>query len=406
MIFFSESGLTEPSRRPEWDGWYKGHLAAMASVPGVLSAQRFAALDPGVPPSLAMYTVTSPAVFESETYLRVRGMGPWVGLVDETLHRRNLFDGAEAAPEIPEGHILAIADRAAPDWLDGGQVEGFTWLRAAGFDRTTPYRGIAVHPDAASARRALAGKAALYRPMTARYAGTSEPRRNRFGQEIGWPIADWQPARRPPPTAMAGRLAIVEPLDIARHSADLFAANAEDRDGRNFTYYPYGPFATLDDYRAWIESVSGEPNRLFHAIVDKASGKAVGVASYANITPAMGVIEIAALVFSPRLQRQSAATEAHYLLMRRAFDELGYRRYEWKCDSWNLPSRAAALRLGFTYEGLFRQAIVVRGRNRDTMYFSITDNEWPRIKQAFERWLDPANFDAEGRQKVSLASLR
>ena len=158
--------------------------------------------------------------------------------------------------------------------------------------------------------------------------------------------------------------------------------------------------------RAWVDGVAGDPGRLFHAVVDQASGKAVGVGAYANITPAMGVIEIGGLVFSPRLQQKPAATEAHYLLMRRAFDELGYRRYEWKCDSCNLPSRAAALRLGFTYEGLFRQAIVVRGRNRDTMYFSITDSDWPRIKQAFERWLAPENFDGEGRQKASLASFR
>jgi RimJ/RimL family protein N-acetyltransferase len=202
-----------------------------------------------------------------------------------------------------------------------------------------------------------------------------------------------------------GRFAIVEPLDAERHGADLYAANAEG-DGSNFTYYAYGPFAIVADQKAWIISVSGEESRLFHAIVDKASGRAVGVAAYANITPAMGVIEVAGLNFSPRLQRQPAATEAHYLMMRRAFDELGYRRYEWKCDSWNLPSRAAAERLGFTYEGLFRQAIVVRGRNRDTMYFSITDREWPRLKAAFERWLDPANFDADGRQKQSLASFR
>jgi RimJ/RimL family protein N-acetyltransferase len=402
MIFFSESGLIEPSRRPEWDEWYKGHLAAMASAPGVLSAQRFAALDPGVPPSLAMYTVTSPAVFTNETYLRVRGMGPWLGLVDETLHRRNLFDGAEAAPIIPDGGVLAVADRAAPETLDG-----VMWLRAAGLDRTTPYRGLAVFPDTASARRALGGKAALYRPVTARYAGTPEPRRNPFGQEIGWPV-EWKPAQRPPLTAMQGRFAILEPLDADRHAADLFEANADDHEGRNFTYYAYGPFATLDDYRAWVLSVTlgGDPNRLFHAVIDKPTGRAIGVGCYANITPAMGVIEIAALVFSPRLQRKPAATEAHYLWMRRAFDELGYRRYEWKCDSCNMPSRAAAARLGFTYEGLFRQAIVYRGRNRDTMYFSITDREWPRIKAAFERWLDPANFTADGQQKVSLASFR
>jgi RimJ/RimL family protein N-acetyltransferase len=401
MIFFSESALIEPSRRPEWDEWYKGHLAAMASVPGVLSAQRFTALDPGVPQSLAMYTVTSPAVFDSEIYLGVRGMGPWVGLVDEAQHRRNLFDGLDVAPEVPQGSVLAVADRAAPD------RKGLTWLRTAGLDRSTPYRGIAVLPDAASARRALRGAVALYRPVTGVYAGTPEARRNQFGQPIGWHITpDWKPAQKPPLAPMVGRLAIVEPLDADRHGADLFAANALDREGRNFTYYPYGPFATLDEYRAWITGVSGDAGRLFHAIIDKGSGKAVGVACYANITPAMGVIEVAALVFSPLLQRKPAATEVHYLMMRRAFDELGYRRYEWKCDSHNMPSRAAALRLGFTYEGLFRQAIVVRGRNRDTMYFSMTDREWPRIKQAFERWLDPTNFDSEGRQKANLASLR
>jgi RimJ/RimL family protein N-acetyltransferase len=401
MIFFSESGLIEPSRLPEWSEWYKGHLAAMTSVPGVLSAQRFLALDPGVPPSLAMYTVTSPAVFQSDIYLSVRGMGPWVGLVDETLHRRNLFDGLDAAPEIPIGGVLAIADLPAP-----AEIPGLTWLTAVGLDRTTPYRGSAVFADVAAARRAVGGKAALYRPATGRYAGAPEPRSNNFGQPIGWAIVpDWRPAQRPPLTAMEGRFAIVEPLDVERHAADLFAANAEG-DGSNFTYYPYGPFATLDEQRDWIASVAGDPSRLFHAIIDKAAGNAVGAASYANITPAMGVIEIAGLNFSPRLQKKPAATEAHYLMMRRAFDELGYRRYEWKCDSWNLPSRAAAARLGFTYEGLFRQAIVIRGRNRDTMYFSITDTDWPRLRVAFERWLDPGNFDAEGRQKASLTNFR
>jgi RimJ/RimL family protein N-acetyltransferase len=401
MIFFSESALIEPSRRPEWDEWYKGHLTAMASVPGVLSAQRFAALDPGVPPSLAMYTVTSPAVFDSEIYRRVHGMGPWVGLVDETQHRRNLFDGVETAPEIPEGGVLAVADRAAPE-----PIAGLTWLSTAGLDRTTSYRGVAVFPDAASARRALGDCAALYRPVTARYAGASEPRRNQFGQAIGWPVVPaWKPAQKPPLTPMEGRFAIVEPLDADRHAADLFAANALG-DGSNFTYYAYGPFATLDEYRTWVETTLADTSRQFHAVIDKASRKAVGVGCYLNITPAMGVIEIGSLNFSPLLQRKPAATEAHYLWMRRAFDELGYRRYEWKCDSWNLPSRAAALRLGFTYEGLLRQAIVIKGRNRDTMYFSITDREWPRVKQAFERWLDPANFEAAGRQKAPLASFR
>jgi RimJ/RimL family protein N-acetyltransferase len=404
MIFTSESALIEPSRQPEWDAWYLGHLAAMVAVPGVLSAQRFRALDPGVPASLAMYTVTSPAAFEGDIYLRTRGMGPWVGLVDETQHRRNLFEGRDVAPMVGEGEILLVADRTLPL-----RADGFDWLRTVGLDRSTAYRGIAVAADTASARRlaaALGGPVALYRSMTTRFAGAEEPRRNQFGQEIGWPLPGWTAAKRPPLTRMEGRLAIVEPLEVERHAADLFEANFDDREGRNFTYYPYGPFATLDEYRDWVNSVSGETNRLFHAIIDKATSKAVGVASYSNITPAMGVIEIAGLNFSPRLQRKPAATEAHYLLMRRAFDELGYRRYEWKCDSWNLPSRAAALRLGFTYEGLFRQAIVVKGRNRDTMYFSIIDSEWLRLRQAFERWLDLSNFDADGRQRASLASFR
>jgi hypothetical protein len=274
MIFFSESALTEPSRLSEWGEWYKGHLAAMTSVPGVLSAQRFAALDRGVPPSLAMYTVTSPAVFQNDIYLSVRGMGPWVGLVDETQHRRNLFEGLETAPEIPEGGVLAVADRAAPEPIDG-----LTWLSAAGLDHTAPYRGIGVFPDVASARRATAGKAAIYRPMTGRYAGAPEPRRNNFGQPVGWAIEPaWKAALRPPLTAIEGRFTIVEPLDADRHAADLFAANAEG-DGSNFTYYPYGPFATVAEQRDWIASVSGEAARLFHAIIDKASGKAVGVAA-------------------------------------------------------------------------------------------------------------------------------
>jgi len=401
MIFFSESGLIEPSRKPEWDEWYRGHLAAMTSVPGVLSAQRFAALGPGVPPSLAMYTVTSPAVFSDETYLRVRGMGPWAGLVDERLHRRDLFAGLDVAPAIPEGGVLAIADRASPE-----AIGSLTWLTAAGLDRTTLCRGIGVFADVATARRATAGRAMIYRPVTGRHTGASAPRRNGFGQPVGWAIEpEWKPALKPPLTAMEGRFAIVEPLDAERHGADLFAANA-DGDGSNFTYYAYGPFATVAQQKSWIASVSGDASRLFHAIIDKASGRAVGVAAYMSITPAMGVIEVGGLNFSPRLQQKPAATEAHYLMMRRVFDELGYRRYEWKCDSWNLPSRAAAERLGFTYEGLFRQAIVIHGRNRDTTYFSITDREWPRLKAGFERWLDPGNFGSEGRQKASLASLR
>ena len=158
--------------------------------------------------------------------------------------------------------------------------------------------------------------------------------------------------------------------------------------------------------RAWAESACADQGRLFHAIRDNASGKAVGVAAYINAQPAVGVVEVGSLVFSPLLQRRPAATEAMFLMMRRAFDELGYRRYEWKCDSLNQPSRNAAARLGFRYEGLFRQATITRGRNRDTAWFSVIDGEWPALRAAFQRWLDPANFDADGRQRQSLATLR
>src|SRR5712675_1944716 len=232
----------------------------------------------------------------------------------------------------------------------------------------------------------------------------SDTQRNHLGQPVGCPMPGWTPRPMPPRTAMAGRFATVEPLDPDRHAAELFEANAEDREGRNWTYYNYGPFAALAEYRKWVEGSCADPIRMFHAIIDQASGAAVGVAAYANMQPAHGTIEVGALNFSPRLQRRPAATEAMYLMMRRMFDELGYRRYEWKCEALNAPSRAAAQRLGFQYEGMFRQATVYKARNRDTCWFSILDSEWLALKARFERWLDPDNFGAAGRQRQSLSS--
>jgi hypothetical protein len=167
MIFTSESGLTDPSRIAEWDTWYRGHLAAMAAVPGVSSAQRFRALREGPPPSLAMYSVASPDVFDSKVYLRTRGMGPFLSVVDEGMHRRNLFEGLDAAPDVPAGGILLVADRTEP----GPARDGVVWLRVVALDRSVPYRGIALFPDLAAARAAgarLGGAAALYTPMTER----------------------------------------------------------------------------------------------------------------------------------------------------------------------------------------------------------------------------------------------
>lgn len=229
--------------------------------------------------------------------------------------------------------------------------------------------------------------------------------RNSLGQPIGHPLPDWTPRPPPPREPLIGRTCRVEPLDPDRHAAVLHEADLLDAEGRSWTYLPYGPFATLKDYRAWMEATCLGNDPLFHAIVDAATGRAVGVASYMRIDPKNGVIEVGHIHYSPRLQRTPAATEAMYLMMRRVFDELGYRRYEWKCHALNAASRAAAARLGFRFEGVFRQATVVKGRSRDTAWHAIIDGEWPAAKAAFERWLDPSNFDASGRQRQSLSAL-
>ncbi|HEX7073515.1 MAG TPA: GNAT family protein [Hyphomicrobiaceae bacterium] len=227
---------------------------------------------------------------------------------------------------------------------------------------------------------------------------------NAFGQPIGFPVPQWSPRPRPSRIVLDGRFCRLEPLDAERHTADLYEANQAD-DGRGWTYMSHGPFASLADYRDWVEKASASEDPLFYAILEAGSGRAVGVATLMRIDPPNGVIEVGNIKYSPALQRTPAATEAMFLLMRYVFDELGYRRYEWKCDSLNQPSRAAALRLGFTFEGIFRQAVVYKGRNRDTAWFSIIDAEWPALKQAYERWLSPANFDADGRQQRRLSDL-
>lgn len=203
---------------------------------------------------------------------------------------------------------------------------------------------------------------------------------------------------------MEGRYCRLEPLDPDLHAESLFAANSLDVGGKNWTYLPYGPFESLKDYRAWMERDCRGNDPLFYAIVDLAREQAVGVASYLRITPGCGSIETGHINYSPLLQRTPAATEAMYLMMARAFD-LGYRRYEWKCNALNTQSRAAAQRLGLSFEGVFRQATVVKGRNRDTAWYSAIDKEWPDIKAAFLRWLEPSNFDENGVQKTALSAL-
>ena len=234
----------------------------------------------------------------------------------------------------------------------------------------------------------------------------NEPHRNQLGQPIGELVPGWSARPPPPRAAMTGRFCTVRPIDPERDAPQLFAAFAEDRDGGMWTYLPREPYRSLADLRASAAAGSLTEDPLVHTIVDHATGEAVGTANYMRIEPASGVIEIGSITYSPRLQRRPAGTEAMYLMMRRVFDELGYRRYEWKCNSLNEPSRNAATRLGFRYEGLFRQAQVVKGRNRDTAWFSIIDSEWPALRDAFEHWLDPANFAADGTQRRNLASFR
>ena len=227
---------------------------------------------------------------------------------------------------------------------------------------------------------------------------------NSWGQPVGRLVPDWKPPALPSRDTMEGAFCRLEALDPDRHAHDLYEANSLDVDGRNWTYLPYGPFATLEDFFVWLSESAAKSDPLFFAIIDKAHGKAVGVASYLRIDPRHGSIEVGHLNFSPLLQQRPAATEAMFLMLDRAFG-LGYRRYEWKCNALNEPSRRAALRLGLSFEGVFRQAAVHKERNRDTAWYAAIDQEWPALRSAFLSWLAPANFDETGRQRVSLSTL-
>ena len=230
----------------------------------------------------------------------------------------------------------------------------------------------------------------------------AEPRADEYGRPIGPPLPEWAPASRPGPVTLEGRYCRIEPLDPARHADQLFAEFAKTDPG-DWTYMSVGPFDTREAYREWAEGAAASTDPRFYVVIDSKSGDALGTASLMRQDPANGVVEIGNIMYSRRVQRTPIATEAQYLVMQYVFDELGCRRYEWKCDSLNEPSRRAAGRLGFTYEGTFRQAVVYKGRSRDTAWFSIIDGEWPRMRDTFEAWLEPENFDAEGRQKRSLS---
>lgn len=216
-------------------------------------------------------------------------------------------------------------------------------------------------------------------------------------------LANWKPVPIPCPCSLRGRYATLETLDAARHGVDLWESVRGHDEVWN--WLPGGPSANPSTMMENLEEWRVAERAVVLAIVPCETGKAAGWASYMRINPAHGVIEVGNILFSPALQRTRAATEAMYLMGRHIFEDLGYRRYEWKCNALNEPSRRAALRLGFTFEGIFRQHMVVKGQNRDTAWFAMLDHEWPARKRAFEAWLDPFNFDDSGQQRKTLAAI-
>ncbi|NVK30702.1 MAG: GNAT family N-acetyltransferase [Gammaproteobacteria bacterium] len=225
--------------------------------------------------------------------------------------------------------------------------------------------------------------------------------RNDIDRQFGETLVNWTPPPKPSKSPLIGRYARLEPLR-ADHSPALLNANRQDQAGLMWSYLPYGPFDTLDNYQAWVSAAAKSDDPLFFAIVDQTTEDAIGVASYLRIEPNNGAIEVGHIAYSPLLQRSRMATEAMFLMMQNAF-ALGYRRYEWKCDSLNMPSVNAAKRLGFQYEGTFRQATVYKGRNRDTSWFSIIDQDWHHMEAEYRRYLQPSNFDPEGQQLTPLS---
>jgi RimJ/RimL family protein N-acetyltransferase len=224
--------------------------------------------------------------------------------------------------------------------------------------------------------------------------------------QVGEPVEPLPSGRAPEREPLQGIQVRLEPVEVAAHAASLYAlSHGRREDAALWTYLPYGPFAGQGEFERWLAERARSEDPLFFAVIEAQSGRACGMTSYLNIVPANGSIEIGHIWFAPPLQKTRGATEAIFLMMRHVFDDLGYRRLEWKCNALNEASMRAARRFGFTYEGTFRQHMVVKGRNRDTAWFALLDREWPAMRLAFERWLHPDNFDAAGRQRTSLSAL-
>lgn len=226
---------------------------------------------------------------------------------------------------------------------------------------------------------------------------------------VGETLATLPDGRQPARQTFTGTSVVIEPIDPARHGGDLYAAACGpdgDLSRDMWTYMSFGPFDTFEAFRNWLAPQAAQDDPLTFAIIDKASGTARGMASYLRIMPHWASCEVGSIWYAPSLARSRAATEAMYLMARHVFEDLGYRRYEWKCDSLNAASRRAALRLGFGYEGIFRQHMIYKGRNRDTAWYAMIDRDWPLAKAAFEAWLRNENFDPDGHQLRGLADIR
>lgn len=228
---------------------------------------------------------------------------------------------------------------------------------------------------------------------------------NEFNQPVGKLVTGWKQALKPALQILSGEFCKLEPMDIDKHANTLFENLLIDNKGESWTYLPYGPFDNLTDFITWLKETMSEKDTLLYAVIDIKTNLPVGIAGYLRSNPKSGSIEVGHLHFSKLLKKSVVATEAMYLMMSNAFDNLNYRRYEWKCNDLNHASRSAALRLGFKFEGIFRQSDVLKNRNRDTAWFSIIDSEWPQLKDKFKKWLHHTNFDNQGQQKKRLQDM-
>jgi RimJ/RimL family protein N-acetyltransferase len=231
-----------------------------------------------------------------------------------------------------------------------------------------------------------------------------QEQKNQFGQVVGIPVENWVQRQKPSYEPMGGQYCRVEALDIGQHAAKLFEAFQWNNQDETWTYLPFGPFNTFGEFKKWLNQY-GQAKMIF-TIIDKATESPQGIAIYHDIDVDHGVIEVGSIHYSKLIQKSRAGTEAMYLMMHRAFEDLSYRRYQWRCNVLNKASRRAAERLGFKFEGIFRQSHVLKGHNRDTAWYSIIDCEWPALKEKFQKWLHPSNFDEHGQQLVKLQEIK